>query len=181
MQHVASDCGDVENTEWSIGRNKEMLRTQRGQSAETRRLFMTIFFSALLQNTQLGRSKKTHQFVNYTRDLNPSGSKIINVTKITEDTIRAMKLGLEGNTEKTWCILLSRQQNAGQSHNINIANRTFVNVEQIRHLGTAVIKRNLTHQKIKSTLVVNNACCHSVQNLPSSHLLYKDKKINSMV
>jgi hypothetical protein len=36
--------------------------------------------------------------------------------------------GLEVNTEKTKYILLSRHQNAGQNHDIKIANRCFKNV-----------------------------------------------------
>jgi hypothetical protein len=42
------------------------------------------------------------------------------------------------NTEKTKYILLSRHQNAGQNHDINIANRSFENVAHLKHLGTTI-------------------------------------------
>jgi hypothetical protein len=44
----------------------------------------------------------------------------------TEALINASKeVGLEVNTEKTKYMLLSRNQNAGQSYDIKIANRCF--------------------------------------------------------
>jgi hypothetical protein len=39
------------------------------------------------------------------------------------------EVGLEVNTEKTKCMLLSSHQNAGQNHDIKIANRAF----EMRH------------------------------------------------
>jgi hypothetical protein len=38
------------------------------------------------------------------------------------------KVGLEVNTEKTKCMLLSRHQNAGISYDMKIAKRGFENV-----------------------------------------------------
>jgi hypothetical protein len=55
------------------------------------------------------------------------------------------EVGLEVNTEKTKYILLSRHQNAGQNHDIEIGNRYFENVAYIRYLGTRV-----TNQKFDS-------------------------------
>jgi hypothetical protein len=47
-----------------------------------------------------------------------------------ETLIDASKeVGLEVNTGKTKYMLLSRHQNAGQSHDIKIANKCFENVE----------------------------------------------------
>jgi hypothetical protein len=70
-------------------------------------------------------------------------------------------------------MLLSRQQNAGQNHDIKIANRCLKNVEQFRYLGTTVTNQNLMQEEIKRTLNWGNACNHSVQNLLSSRLLSK--------
>jgi hypothetical protein len=36
-------------------------------------------------------------------------------------------------------MLLSRQQNGGQNHDIKIGNRCFGNVEQFRYLGTTIM------------------------------------------
>jgi hypothetical protein len=40
-------------------------------------------------------------------------------------------------------MFLSHHQNAGQNHDIKIANRSFENVAQFRYLGTTVTKQNL--------------------------------------
>jgi hypothetical protein len=56
--------------------------------------------------------------------------------KNTQTLIDAGKeVGLEVNTEKTKYMLLSRYQNAGQSHNINIANGSYENVAQFMCLA----------------------------------------------
>jgi hypothetical protein len=53
--------------------------------------------------------------------------------------------GLEVNTEKTNYMLLSHHQNAGQNHDIKIANRCLT----IWHRsGTAVINQNLTQDSM---------------------------------
>jgi hypothetical protein len=52
----------------------------------------------------------------------------------TEPLIDAgKKVGLEINSEKTKYTLLSRHQNAGQNHDIKIANRSFENVAQFKY------------------------------------------------
>jgi hypothetical protein len=61
------------------------------------------------------------------------------------------EVGLEVNAEKTKCMLLSHHQNAGQSHNIKMANRSFENVAQFKYLGTTVTNQNL----IKKTPVTD--------------------------
>jgi hypothetical protein len=67
-------------------------------------------------------------------------------------------------------MLLSRHQNAGQNHDMKIANRSFENVAQFKYLGTTVTNQK---QKIKRRLNSDNACYHSVQNRLSSVLLSK--------
>jgi hypothetical protein len=74
-------------------------------------------------------------------------------------------------------MLLSRHQNVGQNRDIKIANRSFENVSQFKYLRTIVTSQNLIQEEIKRRLNSGNACCHSVQNLPSSHLLSKSLKI----
>jgi hypothetical protein len=53
-------------------------------------------------------------------------------------------VGLEVNTEKTEHMLLSRHQNAGQNHYVNIANISFENLAPFKSLGTAVSNQNFT-------------------------------------
>jgi hypothetical protein len=73
--------------------------------------------------------------------------------------------------------LLSRHQNAGQNHDVKIANRCFENVEQFRYLGTTITNQNLIQEEIKRRFNSGNACYHSVQNHLSSRLLSKNIKI----
>jgi hypothetical protein len=60
-------------------------------------------------------------------------------------------------------------QNAGQNHDIKIANRSLENVGQFRYLETTVTNQYLIQEKIKRKLNSGNACYHSVQAL-----LYND-------
>jgi hypothetical protein len=50
------------------------------------------------------------------------------------------------------------------------------NAAQFKCLGTTVTNQNLIQAEIKSRLDLGNACCHSIQNLLSSHLLSKNIK-----
>jgi hypothetical protein len=83
-----------------------------------------------------------------------------------ETLIDASKeVGLAVKTEKTKYMLLSRHQNAGQSHDIKIVNKCFKNVAKLRYLGTTITNQNLIQEEIKRRLNSGNACYHSVQNL----------------
>jgi hypothetical protein len=46
------------------------------------------------------------------------------------------EVGLEVNTETSKYMLLSRHENAGQNHDIKIANKCFENVAKFIYLGT---------------------------------------------
>jgi hypothetical protein len=73
-------------------------------------------------------------------------------------------------------MLLSRHQNAGQNHDIKIANRCFENVAQFRYLSTTIRNQNLIQEKIKRRLNSGSACYHSVHNILSC-LPFKNIKI----
>jgi hypothetical protein len=74
-------------------------------------------------------------------------------------------------------MLVSSHQNAGQKQDIKIANRSLENVSQFEYLGMTVTKQNLIQEEIKKRLNCGNAGYHLVQNLLSSHLLYKNVEI----
>jgi len=50
-------------------------------------------------------------------------------------------------------------------------------VEELKYLGTTITDQNSIKEEIKSRFKSGNACCHSVQNLLHSSLLYKNLKI----
>jgi hypothetical protein len=65
----------------------------------------------------------------------------------------------------------------GQNHDINIANRSFENVAQFKHLRTTVTNQNLIQEEIKRRSNSRNACYHSIQNLLCFYLLSKNLNI----
>jgi hypothetical protein len=106
-----------------------------------------------------------------------SGS-IHTIKKNTEVLVGASKeIGLEANAEKIKYMVMSRDQNARQNHNIKTDNKFFERVEQFKYLGTILTHQNSIQEQIKSTLKSGNACYHSVQDLPSSSLLSKNTEI----
>jgi hypothetical protein len=58
-----------------------------------------------------------------------------------------------------------------------IANRSLENVIQFKHLKMMIRNENLIQEEIKRRLNLGNACCHLMQNLLSSCLLFKNIKI----
>jgi hypothetical protein len=86
-------------------------------------------------------------------------------------------VGLERNAEKTKYALLSHHQNADQTWDIKIANKSFENASQFKYLGTAITNQNAIQEEIKKRMNSGSACYHSVQNLLSSRLLLKTIQI----
>jgi hypothetical protein len=75
----------------------------------------------------------------YADDVNLLGDNIDAINKNIETLIDASKeVDLEVNVEKTKYMLVSRDQNAGQTREIKIGNRSFENVSQFKYLGTTV-------------------------------------------
>jgi hypothetical protein len=71
------------------------------------------------------------------------------IKKNTDTSIDTSKeVGLEVKIEKNMYTLLSCHQNAGQTHDIKIANRCFENVAQLKYLGMAVMNQNLIQEGI---------------------------------
>jgi hypothetical protein len=79
-------------------------------------------------------------FLAYVDDVNLLGDNLDTIKKSMETLIDAIKeVGLEINVERTKYILLSRHQNAGQNQDLEVANRSFENVSQLRYLRTTVM------------------------------------------
>jgi hypothetical protein len=105
-----------------------------------------------VQENQVGlKFNGTHQLLAYADDVNLLGDNIDTIEKKTQKLIDANKeVCLEINVEETKYMLLSRPQNAGQNRDIEIANRSFENVSQMKYLGTTVTSQNLIQEEIKS-------------------------------
>jgi hypothetical protein len=120
----------------------------------------------------------TYQFLVYADDVNILGGCVQAIKKNTEALVVASKeIGLEVNAEKTKYMVMSRNPNSGQNHNIEIDNKSFERVEQFKYLGSTLTNRNSIQEEIKSTLKSGSACYHSVQDLLSSSFLSKNSKI----
>ena len=74
-------------------------------------------------------------------------------------------------------MVMSRDHNAGQRHNMQIDNTAFESAEKFKYLKTTLTNQNSIQEEIKSRLKSGNACYHLVQNLLSSSLLSKNLKI----
>jgi len=75
-------------------------------------------------------------------------------------------------------MVMSRDQNEGRNHSVRTDNSTFERVEEFKYLGTTLINQNSIPEDFKSRLSSGNACYHSVQNLLSCRLLFKNLNIN---
>jgi len=71
-------------------------------------------------------------------------------------------------------MVMSREQNAGQSHNLKMDNCSSERVKEFRYLGTALMNQNSIQEEIKSRFKAGNAFCHLEQNPLSSSLLSKN-------
>jgi hypothetical protein len=61
--------------------------------------------------------------------------------------------GLKVNAEETKYRVISRHQNAGQSYNVTIANKSFQSMAKFKYFGLTVINEDCIHEnKIKSRL-----------------------------
>ena len=103
---------------------------------------------------------------------------LVEVQRNAEALVVATKeIGLEVNADKTKYMVMSRDRNAGRGHSVKVDNTSIERVEEFKYLGTTLTDQNSIQEEIKSRLKLGNACYHSVQNLLSSRLIFKNLKI----
>jgi hypothetical protein len=116
----------------------------------------------------------THQLLVFADDVNILGGSVHTIKKNAVALIAASKeIGKDVNAYKTKYMIMSRDYNGGPSHKIKNDNSSFERVKDLKYLTN----QNSFQEEIKSRVKSGNACCHSVQNLWSSSLLFKNLKI----
>ena len=106
-----------------------------------------------------------HHLLVYADDVNILGGSIYTIKKYKETLVTAIKeIGLEVKGDKTKYMVISQDQNAGQSNKIKTDNNFFERVKQFKYLRTILMNQNSIWEDIKSTWKSGNACHHSVQN-----------------
>jgi len=98
-----------------------------------------------------------HQILIYGNEVNIIYGSIYTIKGKTEALLVASKqIGLEVNADKTKCIVLSRIQRAGRSHNISVGNKSFERVGHFRYLGTILTNQNFIRETIDIRLESGN-------------------------
>ena len=89
----------------------------------------------------------TNQLLVYADDVNTLGGSVHTIKENKEALIVASKeIGLEENADKTKYIVISRDKNAGQTHNMKTGNRSFEMVEEFKYLGTTLTNQNFIQE-----------------------------------
>ena len=118
----------------------------------------------------------THQHLVRVDGVNIMGGRIHAIKRNTEASVVASKnIGLKENADKTKYIVMSGDQNARRSRNINNDNRSFERGERFKYLETTLRNRNSVQEEIKGRLKCGNAFYHSGQNLYLSFSLFPNK------
>ena len=79
----------------------------------------------------------THQLLLYADDVNVLGGSVHTLKENAEALLAASnKTGLEVYADKTKYMVMSRDQNRGQSHSVDIDNSSFERVEEFKYLAT---------------------------------------------
>ena len=97
--------------------------------------------------------------------------------KITDVlVVYSKKTGLEVNTDKTKCIIMSRDQNAGGNHNINNETSSFERVEIFKYLGTNLKKSKFYSRRNQKQIEFRECLLSFGADFSSSDFLSKNIK-----
>jgi len=71
--------------------------------------------------------------------------------------VASKEIGLNINAEQTKNMVMTRNQNVGQNHNINVDNGSFERVEEFTYLGTNLTDQNSISEENENRLNSGNA------------------------
>ena len=92
----------------------------------------------------------THQLLVYTDDVNILRGSVRTIKENAQALIvTSNEIGLEVNADKTKYVVMSRDQNAGQSHSIKTNNGSFEMVEEFKYLRTTFTNQYSIQEEIK--------------------------------
>jgi hypothetical protein len=113
--------------------------------------FALVYTIRKVQENQVGlKLNGTYQLLLYADDVNLLGYNIGTIEKNTKTLIDASKeVGLEVDAEKSKYMLMYCHQNAGQNHDIKIADRSFENMIHFKYFRTAVTNQNFIRNKLR--------------------------------
>ena len=95
----------------------------------------------------------THELWVYADDVNILGGSVHTVKENAEALVVASKkILLEVNADKTKYMIMSRDQNAGQSYSIKNDNNSFERVEEFKYLGTTFTNQSSSQKEIQNRL-----------------------------
>jgi len=155
-------CVNVTYSRVRVGKNLSYMFPSRNGLKKGGALSPTFFSFDLeyairrIQVNQEGwKLNDAHQLLVYADDVNILGGSVHTIKKNAEALVVASKeIGLEVNADKTTYMVISRDQDGGQSHIIKTDNSSFARrVEEFKYLGTTLTKNlNSIQEEIKSRL-----------------------------
>ena len=119
-------------------------------------MFYILFFNTqlflqaiLFEETIVLKLNGNHQLLVNANDVNVLGGSIHSKKEKTESlAVAGKKIGLGVNADKTKYMVLSLDQNAGQSHTVQTVNSSFERVDEFRYLGTILTNQNTFRKKL---------------------------------
>ena len=93
----------------------------------------------------------THQLLFCADDVNTLGENLHTINENAHALVVVSKdTGLEENTDKTFVMITSQDQNAGRSHSIKTDNTSFERVKYFRYLETPLTNQILFRKKLRA-------------------------------